>query len=99
MGIQSPQHWCQESIEKLSPWVWLMQSTVMTWYITEGRKLPEARSARRRLGNWDTEWSLRHMLRVLRSATLRQAINPISPTKADLYELLRQLENHLNLAT
>jgi len=99
MGIQSPQHWCQESIEKLSPWVWLMQSIVMTWYITEGRKLPEARSARRRLGNWDTEWSLRHMLRVLRSATLRQAINPISATKADLHELLRQLENHLNLAT
>ena len=99
MGIQSPQHWCQESIEKLSPWVWLMQSTVMTWYITEGRKLPEARSARRRLGNWGTEWSLRHMLRVLRSATLRQIINPISATKADLYELIRQLENHLNLAT
>ena len=99
MGIQSPQHWCQESIEKLSPWVWLMQSIVMTWYITEGRKLPEARSARKRLGNWDTEWSLRHMLRVLRSATLRQAINPISATKADLHELLRQLENHLNLAT
>ncbi len=99
MGIQSPQHWCQESIEKLSPWVWLMQSIVMTWYITEGCKLPEARSARKRLGDWDTEWSLRHMLRVLRSATLRQIINPISATKADLLELLRQLENHLNLAT
>jgi len=99
MGIQSPQHWCQESIEKLSPWVWLMQSTVMTWYITEGRKLPEARSARKRFGKWDTEWSLRHMLRVLRSATLRQIISPKSATKADLLELLRQLENHLNLAT
>ncbi len=40
MKIQAPQHWCQQSIEKLSPWVWLMQSVISLWYITEGRKLP-----------------------------------------------------------
>ncbi len=28
MKIQAPQHWCQQSIEKLSPWVWLMQSVI-----------------------------------------------------------------------
>ncbi len=28
MGIEGPQHWCRESIEKLAPWVWLMQSVV-----------------------------------------------------------------------
>jgi len=99
MEIQSPQHWCQASIEKLSPWVRLMQGIVTVWYISEGRKLPEARAARKRLGAWDTEWSLRHMLRVLRNAILQKAINPMSATKADLHQLLCQLENYLNLAT
>jgi hypothetical protein len=98
MGIQSPQHWCQQSIEKLSPWVWLMQSVLSLWYFTDGRKLPQARAARQRLGEWDTEWSLRHMLRVLHSVILEQTITVTSATKADLHELLRQLENYLNLA-
>jgi hypothetical protein len=99
MTIQSPQHWCQESIEKLSPWVWLMQSVVSLWYITAGRQLPEAWAARKCFGEWDTEWSLRHMLRVLRSAILQKRITPTSATKADLHQLLQQLENYLNLAT
>ena len=98
MGIQSPQHWCQQSIEKLSPWVWLMQSVIGLWYLTDGRKLPQARAARRRLGEWDTEWSLRHMLRVLHSVILEQTITVNSANKADLRELLRQLENYLHLA-
>jgi hypothetical protein len=99
MKIQSPQHWCQESIEKLSPWVWLMQSTVALWYITEGRKLPAARAARQRFGTWDTEWSLGHMLRVLRRAILDTTIKPTSATKQDLYQLLDRLENYLTLAS
>lgn len=98
MNIQAPQHWCQESIEKLSPWVWLMQSVISLWYITEGRKLPPARAARRRFGPWDTEWSLGHMLRMLRTAILEDTIKPKSATKADLYQLLIHLENYLNLA-
>jgi hypothetical protein len=98
MGIQSPQHWCQGSIEKLSPWVWLMQSMIGLWYLTDGQKLPQARAARQRLGKWDTEWSLRHMLRVLHSVILEQTITITSATKADLHKLLRQLENYLNLA-
>ncbi len=98
MGIQSPQHWCQQSIEKLSPWVWLMQSVISLWYFTAGRKSPQARAARRRMGPWDTEWSLRHMLRVLHSVILEQTITLTSPSKADLLEFVRQLETHLNLA-
>ena len=98
MGIQSPQHWCQQSIEKLAPWVWLMQSVIGLWYLTDGRKLPQARVARQRLGEWDTEWSLRHMLRVLHSVILEQTITVHSTTKADLRELLHQLENYLHLA-
>jgi hypothetical protein len=98
MKIQSPQHWCQESVEKLSPWVWLMQSVISLWYFTEGRKSPEARSARKRLGEWDTEWSLSHMIRVLRSAILQETITLTSATKAELHQLLCQLENYLNLA-
>jgi len=99
MTIEAPQHWCQPSIEKLSPWVWLMQSLVSLWYITEGHKLPPARAARRRFGPWDTEWSLGHMLRILRTAIFENRIKPTSATKADLYQLLNHLENYLSLAT
>jgi hypothetical protein len=98
MKIQAPQHWCQHSVEKLSPWVWLMQSVISLWYFTDGRKLPAAQAARRRFGAWDTEWSLAHMLRILRAAILAQTINPDSATKADLCQLLDDLENYLNLA-
>jgi hypothetical protein len=98
MRIESPQHWCRQSIEKLSPWVWLMQSVIAVWYLSEGRKLSQAHVARQRMGEWDTEWSLRHMLRVLHSVILEQTITTTSPTKGDLYELLRQLENYLSLA-
>ena len=98
MKIQAPQHWCQESVEKLSPWVWSMQSVVGLWYFTAGRHLPAARAARRRFGKWDTEWSLAHMLRVLRATILEATINPDSATKADLHRLLADLENYLNLA-
>ena len=98
MKIQSPQHWSQESIEKLSPWVWLMQSMIGLWYMTEGRKLPAAQAARRRFGEWDAEWSLAHRLRILRTVILEAAINPESATKADLCQLLDALENYLNLA-
>jgi hypothetical protein len=98
MKIQAPQHWCRQSIEKLSPWVWLIQSLISLWYITEGHKLPQARAARRRFGEWDTEWSLAHMLRILRAAILANTIKPKSDTKADLHQLLVALENYLHLA-
>lgn len=98
MKIQAPQHWCQQSVEKLSPWVWLMQSVISLWYFTDGQKLPAAQAARRRFGAWDTEWSLAHMLRILRTAILADTINPESATKADLCQLLDDLENYLNLA-
>lgn len=98
MKIQAPQHWCQQSVEKLSPWVWLMQSVISLWYLTEGRKLPAARAARRRFGEWDTEWSFAHMLRILRTTILEATINPDSATKTDLRQLLDDLQNYLNLA-
>ena len=76
-----------------------MQSVISLWYITEGRKLPAARAARRRFGEWDTEWSLAHMLRILRTAILADTINAKSATKADLHQLLDALKNYLHLAT
>jgi len=97
MKIEAPQHWCRESIEKLSPWVWLMQSVIAFWYFTEGRQLPQAQAARKRFGAWDTEWSLAHMLRVLRAAILDQTITTTSATEADLVQLLTHLENYLSL--
>jgi len=98
MEIQKPQHWCQASIGKLAPCVWLMQSLITLWYFTKGKDLPAARAARKRLGPWETELSLRHMLRLLRRETLRAAISTISPRKRDLQEFVACLENYLNLA-
>lgn len=98
MTIESPQHWCKESIQKLAPWVWLMQSVVSLWYLTDGRKTPEAKAARRRMGEWDTEWSFAHMFRILRRTTLRAIINYNSPTRADQQQLIDALENYLSLA-
>src|SRR5262245_25228871 len=31
MDIEGPQHWCEQSIQKLAPWVWLMQSVIVVW--------------------------------------------------------------------
>lgn len=98
MQIEKPQHWSRRSIQKLAPWVWLMQTLVTLWYLTEGRKLPEAKAARKNLGDWDTEWSLRHMCRLLRRIALRHAINSMSRRKADMQLLTEQLENYLFLA-
>lgn len=98
MEIQKPQHWCRDSIEKLAPWVWLMQSLVAQWYLQHGRHLPEARAARRELGAWETEWSFRHMLRLLRRLNIREMISRTSHTKHDLQQLVENLENYLYLA-
>lgn len=98
LDIQRPRHWCQSSIEKLAPWVWLMQSVVALWYLTEGRHLPEAHAARRELGAWETEWSYRHMLRLLRRMIIRQTINGTSLTRRELRKLIDQMENHLYMA-
>jgi hypothetical protein len=75
-----------------------MQSVISLWYVAEGRNLSAAHAARRRFGEWDTEWSLAHMLRILRTAILEDTINAKSATKADLCQLLDDLENYLNLA-
>jgi hypothetical protein len=95
MGIEGPQHWCQESIEKLAPWVWLMQSVVSLWYLTVGHAVPEAEAARRNLGPWDTEWSLGHWVRVLRIATMAATINPDFDENNDCREWIERVKNYL----
>lgn len=98
MEIQKPPHRCQGSVEKLAPWVWLMQSMVALWYMKHGRRLPEARAARRELGDWESEWSFRHMLRLLRRLCIREMISQTSHTKHDLQQLTETLENYVYLA-
>ena len=95
MEIEGPQHWCQESVEKLAPWVWLMQSVVSLWYLTVGHALPEADTARRNLGPWDTEWSLAHWMRVLRIATMAATINTDFDDNNDCRELMKRVKNYL----
>jgi hypothetical protein len=98
LDIEAPQHWCQESVEKVAPWVWSMQSVVMVWYITAGHESAEAAELRALLGEWDSEWSLRHMVQVLRRATLNATINPGCANEAQLREMVQTLKNWANLA-
>lgn len=98
LEIQKPQHWCRSSIEKLAPWVWLMQSIIALWYLQHGRHLPEADAARRELGPWESEWSFRHMIRLLRRLTLREMISRTSHTKHDLQQFIEILENYVYMA-
>ncbi len=98
MQIEKPQHWCQASTKKLAAWVWLSQTLVMLWYLTEGRHLPEAEKTRQELGAWETEWSFHHMFRFLRRLVIRQTIKAMSYKKRDITELIESLENYLYLA-
>jgi len=98
MDIEAPQHWCQGSVEKVAPWVWSMQSVIMVWYVTAGHDLPEAQELRARMGQWDSEWSLRHMIQVLRGATLNATINPNSDDPAQLRDMVETMKKWANLA-
>ena len=98
MDIEAPQHWCQSSVEKVAPWVWGMQSIIMVWYLSAGQALPEAQEMNARLGPWDSEWSLRHMIQVMRRATLNATININSADVAELQQMVQTLENWALLA-
>jgi hypothetical protein len=98
LEIEAPQHWSQGSVERVAPWVWSLQSVLGVWYLTSGHTSPEAVELRARMGDWDSEWSLRHMLQVLRRATLNATINPNSADQAKLTEMVNTLKNWANLA-
>jgi hypothetical protein len=98
LDIEAPQQWSQASVEKVAPWVWSMQSVVMVWYITAGYESAEAAELRERMGEWDSEWSLRHMIQVLRCAILNATINPNSANEAELRAMAQTLKNWVNLA-
>jgi hypothetical protein len=98
LDIEAPKHWTQESVEKVAPWVWSMQSVITVWYLTVGHTSPEAVELREVMGDWDSEWSLRHMLQVLRRAILNVTINPNSADHAELTDMVKTLKNWVNLA-
>lgn len=98
LDIEGPQHYSQAAVEKVAPWVWSLQSVVMVWYLTAGRELPEAEELRNVMGAWDSEWSLRHMVAVMRRATLNALIKPKSAEPTELLKLLEALKNCVNLA-
>lgn len=98
LEIESPQHWCQESVEKVAPWVWSMQSVIMVWYLTVGCQSPEAIDLRGRMGEWDSEWSLRHMAQVLRSVILNTTFDSNSANHAELQQMVETLKSWGNLA-
>jgi hypothetical protein len=98
LDIEAPQQWSRESVEKVAPWVWSMQSVVMVWYITAGHASAVAAELRERMGEWDSEWSLRHMIQVLRRTILDATINLDFANEADLREMAQTLKNWANLA-
>jgi DDE superfamily endonuclease len=98
LQVEAPQQWCKASVEKVAPWVWGMQSVIMVWYLAAGHALPEAQQLRERMGQWDSEWSLRHMIRVLQRATLNATIRPTSASEGQLREMVQTLQNWALLA-
>jgi hypothetical protein len=98
LDIEAPQQRSREAVEKLAPWVWPLQSVVAVWYLRAGHDLPEAQQERELMGPWDSEWSLRHMLKVLRRATLDATINITSAATNELQQTLQALKNLVNLA-
>ena len=98
MDVEAPQHFCQESVEKVAPWVWGMQSVILVWYLSSGHDLPEARQLRARMGAWDSEFSLRHMIQVLQRATLNATIDPNSASEPQLRDMVQTLQNWALLA-
>jgi len=99
LDVEAPQHWCEASVEKVAPWVWSMQSVLMVWYLTAGRESPEAAELGELLGEWDSEWSLRHMLKVLRRAILNATIAPDSADETQVRQMVQTLKNWVNLAS
>ena len=93
MDIEAPQHWVRASVEKVAPWVWSIQSVIMVWYVTDGRHSAEAASLRALMGEWDSEWSLSHMVQVLKLATLDATINSNSAKPSELKEMIQTLKN------
>jgi hypothetical protein len=98
LDIEAPQHWCQQSVEKVAPWVWSMQSVIMVWYLTAGHDSAQAKEMRQRMGEWDSEFSLRHMIQVLQRSTLNATITPNSADESQLREIVKILENWALLA-
>jgi hypothetical protein len=98
MHIEDPQHWCAESVQKVAPWVWLVQGLVMLWYLLEGHKTQEAKEEQELMGPWDSEWSLRHMLRVLRRATWNATFDINSASADELHNWLLSLRRAWILA-
>jgi hypothetical protein len=98
MDIEDPQHFCQASVEKVAPWVLGLQTLISVWYVLAGRKEPEAEEIRQHMGEWDTEWSLKNMMRVLRRAILNAVIKANSGDEAEMRELFEALKNWVHLA-
>jgi hypothetical protein len=94
----APRHRCQQSVEEVALWVWLMQSVIGVCHLTEGHTRPEAAEVGALLGAWDSDGSLRHTLQVLRRATLNATMNSNSGGAAGIARPLGILKNCLNLA-
>ena len=76
--------------------MWLLQGVLLVGYVGAGHTLPEAKEVEALRGPWDSPWSLRHMLQVLRRATRNATIRENSPDCKDLQQSIRVLKNLVN---
>jgi hypothetical protein len=97
MKIEGPQQWAAESIEKTAAWVWQMMSVIVVWYLSTGHDLPEAQEAREQMGEWESEWSFRHMANVLRRAIVNQTIRANSSSSDESGPILEAFRNFVLL--
>ena len=99
MQIQAPKHWSEQSIKKLAPWLWLMQSLIVLWYFKQGYKSAVATRARARLAPWEHDYSFKFMFAVLREVILDNTISSHSAKQAQLRKIIRLLHHTMCIAT
>lgn len=97
--IEEPQHRCQESVEKVVPWLWSMQTVVLLWYIVSGQHTPEAKKLLAEQGAWESAWSFRHILQVLRTTIVNASITTKSAKNTDLCTIIETLKSWAISAT
>ena len=99
MQIQAPKHWSEQSIKRLAPWVWMMQSLIILWYFKHGHKTALAQRAREQLAPWEHDYSFKFMLAVTREAVLVNTISTHSAQPRQLNKIIRLLKNTVSIAT
>ena len=89
--------WALDALD-VQIYTFAVPALIAVWHITAGYESAEAAAMRARMGAWDSEWSLRHMIQVLQRSILNAAIDPNSANHAQMREMVQTLKNWALLA-